>query len=200
MKAVILAGGKGNNLTPFSDTRPNPMLSVAGRYLFNHCLSLLQKSGISDVYVVVGHKKDKLLEEVHQHALNGLNLNVVEQKKPAGIGDAVMQVRDKILHGEYFLLIYGDIVTADNIFSKTQQSFHTFKSPVASICLPPSNDMFGNVFLNANMKITRIIEKPKGDNLGNYVLSGVYILPEMFFDLLQKNKRSMEKADRKSVV
>ncbi|MCF8720170.1 bifunctional sugar-1-phosphate nucleotidylyltransferase/acetyltransferase [Nitrospina gracilis] len=194
MKAVILAGGKGNNLTPFSDTRPNPMLSVAGRYLFNHCLSLLQKSGISDVYVVVGHKKDKLLEEVHQHALNGLNLNVVEQKKPAGIGDAVMQVRDKILHGEYFLLIYGDIVTADNIFSKTQQSFHTFKSPVASICLPPSNDMFGNVFLNANMKITRIIEKPKGDNLGNYVLSGVYILPEMFFDLLQKNKRSMEKA------
>lgn len=194
MKAVILAAGKGNNLTPFSDTRPNPMLSVAGRYLFNHCLDQIQKAGISDVYVVVGHKKEKLLEEINQHVLNGVNLNVVEQKRPAGIGDAVMQVRDKILHGEYFLLIYGDIVTADNIFSKIQQSFHTFKSPVASICLPPSNDMFGNVFLNANMKITRIVEKPKGDNLGNYVLSGVFILPETFFDLLEKNKRNMEKA------
>ena len=194
MKAVILAAGKGQNLTPFSDTRPNPMISVAGKYLFDHNMDLLQKSGISDIFVVVGHKKEKLIEQVNKHVYNGLNLHYVEQKRSLGIGDAVMQVRDKILPGEHFLLIYGDIVTSENIFSKTQQSFHTFKSPVASICLPPSNEMFGNVFLNANMKITKIIEKPKGNNLGNYVLSGVFILPESFFKLLDKHKRSMEKA------
>jgi len=194
MKAVILAAGKGQNLTPFSDTRPNPMISVAGKYLFDHNMDLLRKSGINDIFVVVGHKKEKLIEQVNKHVYNGLNLHYVEQKRSLGIGDAVMRVRDKILPGEHFLLIYGDIVTSENIFSKTQQSFHTFKSPVASICLPPSNEMFGNVFLNANMKITKIIEKPKGNNLGNYVLSGVYILPESFFKLLDKHKRSMEKA------
>lgn len=194
MKAVILAAGKGNNLTPFSDTRPSPMISVAGKYLFNHSLDLLQKAGVTDIYVVVGHKREKLIDEIAEHQQNGLNLHYVEQKRSAGIGDAVMQVKDKILHGEYFLLIYGDIVTAENIFTKVQQSFHTFKGPVASICLPTSNDMFGNVFLNANMKITKIIEKPKGDSLGNYVLSGVYVLPHTFFDVLTKNKKSMEKS------
>lgn len=194
MKAVILAAGKSQNLAPFSNTRPSPMMSVAGKYLFDHNMDLLQKSGINDIFVVVGHKKEKLIDQVNKHVYNGLNLQYVEQKRSLGIGDAVMQVRDKILPGEHFLLIYGDIVTSQNIFSKTQQSFHTFKSPVASICLPPSNEMFGNVFLNANMKITRIIEKPKGDNLGNYVLSGVYILPESFFKLLDKHHRSMEKA------
>ena len=44
------------------------------------------------------------------------------------------------------------------------------------------------------MKINKIVEKPKGYNFGNYVLSGVYVLPESFFGLLEKNKRSMEKA------
>jgi len=194
MKAVILAAGKGDNLKPFTDTRPNPMISVAGKYLFDHSLDLLQKAGINDIFVVVGHQKDKLIEQIGEHVHNGLNLQYVEQKRPSGIGDAVLKIKDKILPGEYFLLIYGDIVTAENIYSKTQQSFHAFKGPVASICLPPSNEMFGNVFLNAHMNITKIIEKPKGDHLGNYVLAGVYILPAGFFNLLEKNNRSMEKA------
>lgn len=199
MKAVILAAGKGPKLSPFSDTRPNPMLNIAGRVLFDHNLDLLQASGINDVLVVVGHKKEKLIEQIGEHRYNGLSLQYVEQKRQKNIGDAIMQVRGKILPGEYFLLIYGDIITSANIYSKIQQSFHSFKSPVASICLPTTNEMFGNVFLNANMRITRIIEKPKGDELGNYVLAGVYILPETFFDVLEKHNRSMEKAMQEMV-
>jgi bifunctional UDP-N-acetylglucosamine pyrophosphorylase/glucosamine-1-phosphate N-acetyltransferase len=124
----------------------------------------------------------------------------VEQKRKLGIGHAVMQAKNKISPGEYFLLLYGDTLTAENIFSKVQQSFHSFKCPVASICLPPSNQMFGNVFLNARMEITKIIEKPKGNNLGNYVLSGVFILPASFFKLLESSGNSMEKALKKVVA
>ncbi|QPJ60498.1 MAG: NTP transferase domain-containing protein [Candidatus Nitronauta litoralis] len=199
MKAVILAAGKGPNLSPFSDTRPKPMLNVAGRCLVDHTLDMLQASGINDVLVVVGHKKEKLIQQIGEHRFDGLSVQFVEQKRHTSIGDAVMQVRDKMMPGEYFLLVYGDIITSENIFSKTQQSFHSFKSPVASICLPPSNEMFGNVFLNANMRITRIVEKPKGNELGNYVLAGVYVLPSNFFDVLGKHKRSMEKAMREMV-
>ncbi|NIQ04147.1 MAG: GlmU protein, partial [Nitrospinaceae bacterium] len=86
------------------------------------------------------------------------------------------------------------IITAENVFTKIQQSFHSFKSPVASICLPPSSQLFGNVFLNAHMKITRLIEKPKGDQWGNYVLAGVFILPESFFQVLESCGGNMEKA------
>ena len=54
--------------------------------------------------------------------------------------------------------------------------------------------MFGNVYLDNQMKITKMIEKPKKAGLGNYVLSGVYILPASFFDLLKNSNKSMEKA------
>ncbi|PIQ96896.1 MAG: GlmU protein [Nitrospinae bacterium CG11_big_fil_rev_8_21_14_0_20_56_8] len=194
MKAVILAGGKGANLGPISATRPIPMIRVGGRTLFDNTLNLLKSAGINDIFVVVGHQKEKMIECISEYSNNGLNLHYVEQKTAEDIGGAVLQVRNKISPGEFFMLIYGDTLTAANIFSKTQQSFHSFKCPVASICLPPSNEMFGNVFLNAHMKITRIIEKPKGDELGNYVLSGVFILSASFFDLLEKKGRSMEKA------
>ncbi|QPJ66367.1 MAG: NTP transferase domain-containing protein [Candidatus Nitrohelix vancouverensis] len=194
MKAVILAAGKGSGLGAITMTRPLPMIRMAGRTLFDNTVDLLKQSGINDIFVVVGHQKEKLIERINDHSQNGLNLHYMVQEKSGGIGRAVLKVKDKISPGEYFLLIYGDTVTAENIFFKAQQSFHAFKCPIASICLPPSNEMFGNVFLNAQMQITKIIEKPKGDSLGNYVLSGVFVLPESFFGLLEKNRGSMEKA------
>jgi bifunctional UDP-N-acetylglucosamine pyrophosphorylase/glucosamine-1-phosphate N-acetyltransferase len=199
MKAIILAGGKAVNLNPFSNTRPIPMIRVAGHTLFDKTLDQLKSSGINDIFVVVEHQKEKLIERIGEHINNGLNLHYVEQGKKQGIGNALMTVKDKISPGEYFLLIYGDTITASNIFSKVQQSFHALKSPLASICLPDSNEAFGNVFLNAQMKITKLIEKPKGDHLGNYVLSGVFILPESFFKVLEKCKGSMERALKKMV-
>ena len=200
MKAIILAAGEGTYLSPFSETRPISMIGVAGRTMLDNTFGLLKSAGINDIFIVVGHKKDKLIERLQQQDHNGLNLHYVEQKRKLGIGHAVMQVKNKISPGEYFLLLYGDTLTAENIFSKVQQSFHSFKCPVASICLPPSNQMFGNVFLNARMEITKIVEKPKGNNLGNYVLSGVFILPASFFKLLKSSGNSMEKALKKVVA
>ena len=200
MKAIILAAGEGPRLSPFSETRPISMIGVAGRTMLDNTFGLLKSAGINDIFIVVGHKKDKLIERLQQQDHNVLNLHYVEQKRKLGIGHAVMQVKNKISPGEYFLLLYGDTLTAENIFSKVQQSFHSFKCPVASICLPPSNQMFGNVFLNARMEITKIVEKPKGNNLGNYVLSGVFILPASFFKLLESSGNSMEKALKKVVA
>jgi UDP-N-acetylglucosamine diphosphorylase/glucosamine-1-phosphate N-acetyltransferase len=200
MKAIILAAGEGTHISPFSETRPISMIGVGGRTFLDNTFGLLKNAGINDIFVVVGHKKEKLIERLQEQDHNGLNLHYVEQKRKSGIGDAVMQIKSKISPGEYFLLVYGDTLTAENIFSKVQQSFHSFKCPVASICLPPSNQMFGNVFLNARMEITKIIEKPKGNNLGNYVLSGVFVLPASFFQLLESSGKSMEKALKKVVT
>ena len=200
MKAIILAAGKGAHLSPFSDTRPQPMIGVAGRTILDNSLELLKSSGINDIFVVVGHKREKLIDALQEHEYDGLNIHYVEQKQSRGIGNAVLKVKNKISPGEYFLLLYGDILTANNIFSKVQQSFHTFKSPVASICLPPSNQQFGYVFLNAQMDITKIIEKPKSNKFCNYVLAGVFILPASFFQLLESTGQSMEKALKKIVA
>lgn len=194
MKALILAAGKGSNLFPFNTTRPKPMINVAGKLILEHTITHLKESGISDINLVIGHQKKTIKNFLNSFDDTNFNFHCIEQKKQVGIGDAILQSRNRFEHGEYFMLVYGDILTADNIYGHTLQSFGSTKSPVASICLPPSSSMFGNVYLNGEMKITKVIEKPKKSGLGNYVLSGIYILPTSFFEVLNKNKKNMERA------
>ena len=88
MKAIILAAGKGTNLSPFSNTRPQPMIGVAGRTILDNSLELLKSSGINDIFVVVGHKREKLIQALQDHDHDGLNIHYVEQKQSCGIGNA----------------------------------------------------------------------------------------------------------------
>ena len=81
MKAIILAAGEGTHLSPFSETRPISMIGVAGSTLLDNTLGLLKSSGINDIFVVAGHKKEKLIEQLQEQDHNGLNLHHVEQKR-----------------------------------------------------------------------------------------------------------------------
>ncbi|MBI4378374.1 MAG: NTP transferase domain-containing protein [Nitrospinae bacterium] len=196
MKALILASGKGINLVPFTSTRPKPMINVGGRFILENTIRLLKESGINVINIVVGHEADTIVKYFERGGAFGVNIHYAYQKKVTGIGDAVYMVKDRFNPGEYFILVYGDIITSANIFNYTLQSFNMSKEPVASVCLTTSTKMFGNVYLNDEMRITNIIEKPRKGGLGNYVLSGVFILPSGFFSILEKTKFNMEKALR----
>jgi len=70
MKAIILAAGEGTHLSPFSETRPISMIGVAGRSMLDNTFGLLKSAGINDIFIVVGHKKDKLIERLQQQDHN----------------------------------------------------------------------------------------------------------------------------------
>ena len=84
MKAIILAAGDGTHLSPFSDTRPISMIGVAGRTLLDNTFGLLKSAGVNDIFVVTGHKKEKLIEQIQEQDHNGLNLHHCGAKTKAG--------------------------------------------------------------------------------------------------------------------
>jgi bifunctional UDP-N-acetylglucosamine pyrophosphorylase/glucosamine-1-phosphate N-acetyltransferase len=194
MKVVILAGGSGENLVPFAATRPKTMLPFCGKYIMEKTLELVKEIGLNEVYIIVCHQKQKIMEYFQDGQNFGVHIHYLHQGDPQGIGNALYTAKDKILPGEYFLLVYADILTFANIFSHTLQTFRTSKSPVAAIYLPPYSLPYGNVYLNDEMRITKLVEKPKEGLAGNYVLAGVYVLPSTIFSLLEKSKKSMELA------
>ncbi|OGW18711.1 MAG: GlmU protein [Nitrospinae bacterium RIFCSPLOWO2_12_FULL_45_22] len=194
MKVVILAGGSGENLAPFTATRPKGMMAFCGKYILETTLELLKEIGLNEVYIIVCHQKQRIMEYFQNGHNFGTHLHYLHQEGPRGIGDALYTAKDKIMPGEYFLLIYGDILTFANIFSHTLQTFRTSKGPVAAIYLPPSSLPYGNVYLNNEMQITKFVEKPKEGLAGNYVLAGVYVLPSAIFSLLEESNKSMELA------
>lgn len=194
MKAIILAASRGASLDPFTRTRPKPMITVSGRYLLENSIELLKAAGVTDCILIVGHQREKIMSFFQQGAEHGVNISYIPQEDPHGIGAALAEARNTVLPGEYFLLVYGDILTRGNIFIQTLQSFHSCRAPVAAICLTPSAELYGNVYLDEQMRITRIIEKPQTGGLGNYVLAGVFVLPSQFFEILDRAGNDMEQA------
>lgn len=195
MKALILAAGEGRDVVPFTSTRPKPMIRIAGRYLLEHTIQKLNECGINDVNIVVGHMQNKVIDTFQGGGDFGTNIHYVRQQDArAGIGQAVSEAKDRFIPGEYFMLIYGDVLASQNIFRHTLQAFGVSRSAVASVNLTPSPEMFGNVYLDPRMKITKIIEKPLKEHRGNYVLSGVFILPYSFFGILEESGSNMELA------
>lgn len=187
MKALILTGGAGRNLVPFSATRPKAMTVVAGGSLLRRQLTHLREAGVTDITIVVGQNGDKIRRAFTDGHDLQVNLTYVEQGEPRGIVDSILMARSRFNPGEYFLLVYGDVMTSSNPFFAVLQSFNAFKGPTAGVCLPgPPTGRYGNVYLSGT-RITRIVEKPTGDaDLGNYVLSGLFVLPADIFSLMEK--------------
>jgi UDP-N-acetylglucosamine diphosphorylase/glucosamine-1-phosphate N-acetyltransferase len=193
MKALILTGGAGRTLVPFSTTRPKSMAVVAGGSLLRRTLNHLREAGITDATVVLGQNGDKVVKTFADGEELGMHLTYVEQDRPRGIGDGILAARERFIAREYFVLVYGDVVTSANPFHQCLQSFNSFKGPIAAVCLPgPPTARYGNVYLSGT-RITRIVEKPSVPGLGNYVLAGLFVLPTEIFGLLEEGGGDMEK-------
>jgi len=194
VKAIILAAGEGARLFPFTATRPKPMIPVGGQFVLERLVLMLKEAGVADLLIVVGHQQSILTDYFKRGTAFGVNMRYIVQEQPVGIGDAILQAREHILAGEYFLLVYADIVTSENIFRQTLQSFSAMRAAVATVCLTSSTQQYGNIFMDQEMRIRKIIEKPVQPGMGNYVLAGVFVLPSRIFDLLDQAEGNMERA------
>ena len=186
MRALVLAAGRGTGLYPFTETRPKAMLPMAGEMLLDSALGKLRAAGVTDVVMVVGHCADKIIDHFSNGASHGITIQYVRQKDPSGIRDAVCRAREHFQPGEGFLLVYADVLTSGNIYRHVMQTFGSFNQPVAAICHTPQAQNFGTVYLDADMFINKLVEKPSHKEMGNYVLAGVFVMPYTLFDLLRK--------------
>ena len=194
MKAVILAGGKGPSLVPFSAHRSAAMVQFGGRCVIEHSLRLLRMAGIKNIRIVVRPDEDGIIKKLGHGDHHGVNIEYIHQTHHDGIGGAIYETKDTFQPGDYFLLSYGDTLTRENIFSHTFSSHHQHKGPIATVCLAESAERYGAVYMSGDTGITKIIEKPKDEDLGNYILAGVYILPYSFFSYLEQSDFDMNGA------
>jgi bifunctional UDP-N-acetylglucosamine pyrophosphorylase/glucosamine-1-phosphate N-acetyltransferase len=191
MKAVILAAARSDRLKPFTATRAKPMIRVAGRPILEYMTESLKSAGIRDVLIVVNHKRESIssvFEHGHGH---GLNIEYIVQEQVDGIGGALRRC-EQHLGQEAFVLVYGDVLTTGTPFGPLLEQFAEGGGAVAGLSLPAESGEFGNVYLNQEMKIVRLVEKPTDRHLSNYVFAGLYVLPPAIFGLLEKRKGNME--------
>jgi len=201
MKAVILAAGRAERLLPFTETRAKPMIRVAGRTILEYMAESLRAAGIKDLLVVVNHCREGIQNYFEHGAHLGLNIEYILQDPIDGIGAGLVRCRSA-LEGSPFIMMYGDVLATGQPFSAVLQQRDEISRgngdgenlAVAALALPPSSSEFGNVYLDNDMRITRLVEKPSDPNLSNYVFAGVYLLQPSVFSVLDACGNNMEQA------
>ncbi len=185
MKVVILAGGLGSNLEPITKTRPKPMIHICGKPILHRIISNLIECGLTNILLVVGPFKEKIIDYFRDGKDFGIDIKYIEQEVPKGVGDAILRVREYFSPGEYFMLVYSDIIFNPNMFKNLLMIFNTMKRPLAEVSLAGSSINYGNIYMDYQMRIREIKEKPESLELANYVLAGSFILPSEIFRYIE---------------
>ncbi|MCZ6473209.1 MAG: sugar phosphate nucleotidyltransferase [SAR324 cluster bacterium] len=191
MKAVRLAASAAERLHPFTETRAKTMIQVAGRPIMERMAVALGKAGVTELLIVVNHQREGIESYFgHGHEF-GLSIEYVLQDPVDGIGAGVRRC-EPALGGKEFLLVYGDVLATGPIFETLMGQYVESGGAAAAISLPASSLEFGNVYLNRDMKIVELVEKPTDPHLSNYVFAGAFVLPHSFLKLLDKHGNDIE--------
>lgn len=184
-QAVILVGGKGLNMRPFTFEMPKGLFPVGGRPILEHIVERLKKYEIRDIIFSIGHLGEKIREHFGDGKKFDVKITYVDESKEAGTGGALVLAK-KYLKGESFLVIHGDILIDINLSDLV--AFHKEQGTVGTIALTSVVDpsSFGEVILHG-ARIKQFIEKPeKGRQTSQLINSGLYVFDKEIFDYLPK--------------
>ena len=192
-KAVILAGGEGTRLRPFTHEIAKALLPIKGKPMIQYILELLKNYGVYNVYLSVGYKSDQIEQYFGNGSRFGLNIKYIKEKKPLGTAGPLRLVR-KYLDDSFFL-IWADCISKIDLSDFVH--FHKNHDGLATIALKTVDDpsRFGVVLMKGN-NITGFVEKPsKKDAPSNLINSGIAILEPETIDryILKRGKAMMEK-------
>ncbi|MBI1870705.1 MAG: NTP transferase domain-containing protein [Chlamydiae bacterium] len=123
MKALILAAGVGKRLSPFTDHTPKCLIEMGGTTILERMLSCLEKVGIREVFIVVGHLKNKIFEKVG-NSLGGLSISYIENDRYHEGGILSLWAARPILEKDDFLIMDADVLFPFPMLEKLIQSPH----------------------------------------------------------------------------
>lgn len=130
-----MAGGKGTRLSSISREIPKPMFPICGKPILEYQIENLVRSGILDIFIVVGHLKEVIINFFGDGKRFGANIKYIEEKEPLGTAGALFYVKS---FQEAFILLFGDLVL--DIDFHRFVSFHTKnKGQLTLFCHPNSH-------------------------------------------------------------
>ena len=173
--AFILAGGYGKRLRPLTLEVPKPLIRVGRRSVIEYQLEWLRFYGITEVVVLAGYLKEKLIEALGSGSRYGVSLSYVIEDEPLGTGGALRNASHIIGRSEVAVVTNGDIVT--NIDPWRLIDYSKSMNVVAAIAAVPLRSPYGILDISDGL-IRGFREKPI---LRDYwINAGVYAMkPEI---------------------
>jgi NDP-mannose synthase len=108
MEAVILAGGKGTRLKPFTTTLPKPLMPVGEHPIVSIVIGQLKAAGVTKITMAVNHMAELIISFFGTGHRFGLEIVYSVENKPLGTVGPIKRIQDL---PEHFLVMNGDVLT-----------------------------------------------------------------------------------------
>ena len=175
MIAVIMAGGKGTRIASINSEIPKPMIPISGKPILEYEIEVLKNQKIIDIYLVVGHLSEKIVEYFGDGTKFGVKIKYIYENVPLGTAGALYYLKNEIY--EDFLLLNGDTIF-DVDLHKFYDS-HKKNNCLATIITHPNSHPYdsGVIFASNDGKVTKWLTKEDDRTwYKNRVNAGIHIL------------------------
>jgi glucose-1-phosphate thymidylyltransferase len=173
MRCIIPAAGRGTRLRPHTNTKPKALLSLGNKPLISHIIDSVIET---DLIIVVGYEKDKLINYIKSNYKKTCNLTFLEQKDRRGLGHAIYTAAE-FLDGEPVLIALGDSLY-ENSFSLMINEYNKFPNWTGAITVKSVSNPQDYGIVNTRKKsneVKELVEKPKNPT-SSLAITGVYIV------------------------
>ncbi len=182
MKAVVLAGGKGARLSPYTTILPKPLMPIGDMPILEVMLLQMKQAGIDHVVLTVGHLSELLRAFFKDGDNLGLTISYSYEQQPLGTAGPIALV-DGL--DDTFLVSNGDVLTTLDLRDLIR--FHKEQKAIATIAAHhrQSKIDLGVIQRDGDYRITGYIEKPTYDFM---VSMGIYVFEPTVLPYIGRNQ------------
>ncbi|MBI3840694.1 MAG: nucleotidyltransferase family protein [Thaumarchaeota archaeon] len=179
LQAVILAGGLGTRLRPYTFLLPKPMLPVGPKPILEHILGWLRREGITDVVISTGYLGKMVHEYFGDGSEWGTHVSYAASSRPLGTAGQLKAAEAKV-KGR-FICLYGDALL-DFKLGKVVDFHEKSRAAATMVLMKYSTELkYGFIETDSRGRLAEWKEKPK---VAGYINVGCYVMEKKFLEYI----------------
>ena len=188
VKAILVAGGHGSRLYPFTKITQKTLLPIYDRPVIDYALGTIRRAGITDITII----SNQFIGQIAKHVGSGFpgdKIHYVLEEEPLGVAEALDLARP---HNENcrLLIYFSDNITTIEL-AQYVSYFENHELNPGCLLLSRDEDnpqAFGVAVFDEDQNIVDIVEKPKNPP-SNVAIGGIYLYDEQFWTLVDECQR-----------
>lgn len=183
MPVVIMAGGKGSRLYPYTKILPKPLIPIGDVPILERIIIRFSDAGAKDFYISVNYKKN-MIKSYFEEIERSYTINYVDEDIPLGTGGSIRLIKKEftspfiVTNCDTLIDVdYGDLLA----YHHSSQCAITVVAALKNTTIP-----YGVFKIGENGVIENIVEKPVVSNLIN---TGMYVVNPELIELIPKGEK-----------
>ena len=184
MKAVILAGGLGTRLRPYTKSLPKPMLPLGGKPILEYEIEWIRKNGIKEIVLCVSYLRNKIVDYFDDGEKFGVEIEYAVSKKPLATAGQ-LKTAEKFIDST-FVCLYGDSIYNFSLRNMIKEHKKSKANITMSLFDYKFNLKYGIIDTKKTGQVTAWNEKPE---FSAKINTGCYVMEPEVLKLIPKNKQ-----------